>query len=469
MIKKSFSCIPYDDLLTILSNISGAVAVTNTENRVIWVNKTLCDMLEITDNEWMGKTTKELINEKYLDKDFAPANFKTKNEISGFVRSRNGKELLFRCRSILDQNQKIKYYVTTSTSLTELNDLKMKLENERHRNIRYLREIEYLREVLLIDKNFVFESPEMKLLINDVRKVAPVDFTVLITGESGVGKDVLAKTIHNNSSRKNGPFIPITIPSIPESLLEAELFGYEEGAFTGSVKGGKVGLFEIAQGGTLFLDEIGDCPYNIQVKILRSIETGEIRKIGSTKSISLNVRIIAATNRDLIKLMKQNLFREDLYYRLSILMFHIKPLRERLEDIGPLCNHFTKSINDKYSMKKQISNDAIEVLKRYSWPGNVRELKNVVKRMAILSSENNITAKDVRSIIYNHNANLQQNNEGSNGSSSPWEQFESYERTRIFEVLKQVGGNKTKAAQILGISRSKLYRKIDSLGGKNSY
>lgn len=456
----SLSGIPHDDILAILGSVSFAVGVANSETRVIWVNKILCDLVGITEDEWIGKTTRELINEKYLDKVFTPANFKTKKEISGFVHSRSGMEIFFRSCPIFDHNQKIKYYVTTSTSISELNDLKMKLENERCRSSKYLREIEYLRKILFIDGDFVFESPEMKSLIDDVKKVALVDSTVLITGESGVGKEVLAKIIHNSSNRKNGPFIPVTIPSIPESLLEAELFGYVEGAYTGAVKGGKTGLFEIAQGGTLFLDEVGDCSYDIQVKILRAIETGEIRKIGSTKSISLNVRIIAATNKNLGKLMKQGRFREDLYYRLSIVPFHIKPLRERPEDIWPLCDHFIKKINDKYNLKKKFSGEALEILKSYKWPGNVRELKNMVERLAILSSENSITAEDVKPVLNSNLINLRQNSEESNTSSSLWEEFDSYERAKIFEVLKQVGGNKTKAAEMLGISRTKLYRKL---------
>jgi len=312
--------------------------------------------------------------------------------------------------------------------------------------------------ISFVEQDLVFESMAMKFLMGDLKKVAPVDCTVLITGESGVGKEVVAKTIHSNSPRKNGPFVTVTIPSITENLLESELFGYEEGAFTGSLRGGKTGLFEIAQGGTLFLDEIGDCPYDIQVKILRAIDNGEIRKVGGTKSIRLNVRIIAATNKDLGQLIKKGLFREDLYYRLSIVPLFIKPLRERPEDIWPLCESFLEKINAKYSLKKKISRPAFKIIKNHTWPGNVRELKNFTERLAILSNGDEIAPEDVLFLLNNHVVITRQ--EERPVVESPWESYQSYENTQILEVLKQVGGNKTKAAGILGISRSKLYRKL---------
>lgn len=452
--------ISYNDLLEILSNISVAVAVCNSDGRVIWVNRTLCDIVGISGDEWMGKTTRQLVEENYLDSSLVYSMFTEKKEISALVRAKNGKELVSRCRQIYDSNS-IKFLVTTSTLLPELNDLRVKLEKERYRNIRYRREIEHLRDVLLIEKDFVFASPEMKSLLKDIKKVAPVDCTVLITGESGVGKEVVAKAIHSNSSRKNGPFIPLEIPSIPKSLLEAELFGYEEGAFTGSAKGGKIGLFEVAQGGTLFLDEIGDSPYDVQVKILRVIENGEIRKVGGTRGIKLDVRIIAATNRDLGRMIREGRFRDDLYYRLSTVPLKIKPLRERPEDIWPLCEHFVEKINGKYGMKKKIAGTAFDILKKYNWPGNVRELRNVVERLAIFSEDDLITLDDVKTALAVQSQHHPQ--EEMNGAGTPWEKYESFERARILEALKEAGGNKTKVAKMMGISRSKLYRKISRL------
>jgi transcriptional regulator with PAS, ATPase and Fis domain len=280
----------------------------------------------------------------------------------------------------------------------------------------------------------------------------------LITGESGVGKEVVAKTIHLNSSRRTGPFIPVCIPVIPANLLESELFGYEGGTFTGSFREGKIGLLEVAQGGTLFLDEIGDIPQETQVKILRAIETNEIRKVGSTKTIQLNVRVIAATNRPLDRMMKNGSFREDLYYRLNVVPIHVKPLRERPEDIEPLCHYFLQEINKKYHQSTMISKDALEIMKRHQWPGNVRELKHAVERLSVMSNGDLIIPEDVRKIFTDAAADCKIDR--SVGGGTPMEEFEAFEKMNILEALKRASGNKKKAAEIMGMTRTKFYRRL---------
>jgi len=450
------------DLLEILGALSEAVVLSDEHGRVIWLNKRLCDLLNVSLEDWRGKTTRELIGEGHIKKSLA--NIKNNDTQTGFILMNGGKEFMSTVRPIYDKDHRIKFYLSTSTVLEELNGLKEQLEKLRRQNSQYQSEIQCLRELLFFENGMVFESIEMKSLINDVIKVAPFDSTVLITGESGVGKEVLAKTIHQNSPRKSGPFIPVVIPSIPANLLETELFGYADGAFTGAIRGGKIGLFETAQGGTLFLDEIGDCPYEIQVKILRTLETSVIRKVGSIKDIKLDIRIIAATNKNLAKMVEKGLFREDLYYRLNVLPMHIKPLRERPEDIQPLCEFFLEKLNQKYKIKKKFSRTALEKLKTHTWMGNVRELRNVTERLVILSENQWISVDDVNAILGNSIRHIQPNSANDNkNEESIWGRYQSYEQSRILEVLKQVGGNKTKAAQILGISRTKLYAKIKNL------
>ena len=459
MLQNNLCDLTSEDFFDILSSISDAVALSNEEGRVIWMNKSLCDFLNITQDEWLGMTTRELIKAGYITRSLA--NIKRKGIQTGFILTKNGREFMSIVRPIYDKDGNIKFYLSTSTILEELNELKDQLEKLKRQNERYQGEVECLREILFLENELVFESPEMERLARKIMKVAPFDTAVLITGESGVGKEVLAKTIHQKSKRKNGPFIPVVIPSIPPNLLETELFGYEDGAFTGAIRGGKTGLFEIAYGGTLFLDEIGDCPYDIQVKILRTLETSEIRKVGGTRNIKLDIRILAATNKDLPQLVRDGLFREDLFYRLNVFPIHIKPLRERPEDIEPLCKYFVGNINSKYNTNKKFSKKAIIKLKEYPWYGNIRELKNVVERLVILSEEDTITMEEINAILGNStNGFRRQLTEVQDDNISPWKEYESYERFKILETLKQVGGNKTKAAQILGISRTKLYAKL---------
>ena len=447
-----------DNLFQILDNLSDVVILSNQEGRVIWMNKYICDLLGDSARKWMNKTTQDLINDGQITQSLA--NIKTNKTQTGFILTKNGNEFMSIVRPIYDDKNNVKFYLSTSMVLQELTKLKEQLEKLRRQHRRYDREIKCLRDILFLDQDIVFESAAMELLVSNALKIAQFDSTVLITGESGVGKEVLAKTIHKNSKRKSGPFIPVVISSIPENLLEAELFGYTEGSFTGAVRGGKVGLFESAQGGTLFLDEIGDCPYDIQVKILRVLENNEIRKVGETRNIQLNVRIIAATNKNLPQMVEQGLFREDLFYRLNVLPLYIKPLRERAEDIEPLCEFFLEKINNKYNLNRFFSPSALENLKNYKWYGNVRELKNIVERLSILSESDNISSDNVNAILNSTAESPPISNNNGSKNNSTWDKYISFEQSEILETLKRVGGNKSKAAISLGISRSKLYRKL---------
>ena len=228
-------------------------------------------------------------------------------------------------------------------------------------------------------------------------RVAQVDSTVLITGESGTGKELLAETIHANSARKEGPFIKVNCGAIPESLLESELFGYDAGAFTGARKEGKAGYFELANSGTLFLDEIGDLPLNLQVKLLRVIQSREIVRVGGIKPLKVDIRIVAATNRNLVDMVRRKEFREDLYYRLNVVPINVPPLRQRKEEIPSLVVHFLQVFNRKYKQVKRISPEVIDLFMEYDWPGNVRELENLMERLVVITPSDTITVQDLPS------------------------------------------------------------------------
>ncbi|NLA42360.1 MAG: sigma 54-interacting transcriptional regulator [Smithella sp.] len=452
-----------DDLLNhfpeILDHVSDAVFIFDHEARILWLNKGVCDTLNIPRDVFIGKTQQQLVDEGHIRGSVVYSAIRQRKEVSGIVNTRAGIEAMTRCSPIFDSQGNLVFVVCTSTDIKELNDLRVTLEKEQRQSKNYLRELEYLRKILLLNEDFIFDSTQMKSLLEDIMKLAPFDYTVLITGESGVGKEVIAKTIHTNSTRKNEPFIPVCIPAIPPNLLESELFGYEGGTFTGSLREGKTGLLEIAQGGTLFLDEIGDIPLDIQVKILRAIETNEIRKVGSTKTVKLNLRIIAATNKPLDQLIKNRTFRKDLYYRLSVVPIHIKPLRDRPEDILPLCHRFLQEINKKYTLNKTISKEALDVMKQYSWPGNIRELKHSVERLTALSNGDLIIPDDVKKIFKYPSVGDPENQPAV--TESPIKEFEAMEKDKILNALKQANGNKKKAAELLGMTRTKFYRRLE--------
>lgn len=309
-----------------------------------------------------------------------------------------------------------------------------------------------------LQKNFNLESligksPAMLNLFELVKTVAPAGANVLITGESGTGKELIARALHNSGSRKNKPFVTINCAAIPETLLESELFGHVKGAFTGALFD-KVGLFEEAHGGTLFLDEIGDLCLPLQAKLLRVIQDKEIRPVGSSKTRKVDVRIIAATHRDLKIMVKDGTFREDLFYRLNVIPIKVPPLRERMEDVPLLVEKFiTKFSSLNHSKVKGISPEAMAVLMAHPWPGNVRELENVIER-AIVLSRSEMIEKNV--VLDSALAEAKQNVEQLHGDRPTLEQLEE---RYIKLILGETGYCKDEAAKILGISRRTLYRK----------
>ncbi len=299
-------------------------------------------------------------------------------------------------------------------------------------------------------KNIITKNPLMTEILETVRKVAVTDTPVLIYGESGVGKELVAKAIHDASERAERPFIPINCGAIPENMLESELFGHEKGSFTGAYER-KLGLLEIANNGTLFLDEIGELPQQLQVKLLRVIETKRFFRVGGVREIRVNVKFVFATNKDIKAEAEKGNFRPDLYYRISALTLHIPPLRERKEDIPLLIDYFIR--NNPSFKHRRFSKDALDVISRYSWPGNVRELNNVLQRTLLLSQSDTITREDLPADLIMDNR-------------IPGSLLEDVERNHILKVLKEVNGHRGMAADILGIDPKTLYRKLLSYGVK---
>ncbi len=301
--------------------------------------------------------------------------------------------------------------------------------------------------------NIIGQSKAMQSVYELINKVLDNDTTVLITGESGTGKEVIAKAIHYNGKRKDYPFIAVDCASIPETLIESELFGHEKGAYTGATNR-KKGKFEIANKGTLFLDEIGNLRLDVQAKLLRVLQEKEIYRVGGNERIKVNVRIIAATNADLEKLIKEGKFREDLYYRLNVVPIKLPPLRERKDDIPLLIQHFLNKYNKEYNKNVKFNNEVIKILYDYPWPGNVRELENLVQRMVVISTSPIITVNDLpQNIISTTNI--------TSDIIKPGMSLDDVEKIFILETLKKFNFNLSKTAKILGITRKTLHNKID--------
>jgi two-component system response regulator HydG len=300
---------------------------------------------------------------------------------------------------------------------------------------------------------FIAHSKEMRQVVDLVLRVAPTDATVLIQGESGTGKEVIAKIIHHASPRAERPFVAVNCGALPEPLLESEIFGHVKGAFTGATAH-KKGLFEEADGGTFFLDEIGEMPLTLQVKFLRALQEGEVRPVGSNQARTVNVRVLAATNRDLAQLMQQGKLREDLFYRLNVIPVILPPLRERREDIPALAEHFLRQYGQKLGRGLRLSAAAVERLLRYPWPGNVRELENAMERTAILATHDLITPEDLPPHIA---AGVPL---GAAPALPQAMSLAEVERLHILQTLERCGWNHSRAAEVLGIGRTSLWRKL---------
>jgi len=330
-------------------------------------------------------------------------------------------------------------------------------------------------------------SPAMQEIYRVIARLTQTDLTVMIMGESGTGKELVARALHDYGKRRNGPFVAVNMAAIPKELVESELFGHERGAFTGATHRG-VGRFEQAEGGTLFLDEIGDMPLEAQTRLLRVLQQGEYTTVGGRTPIKTDVRIIAATNRDLRQLIHQGLFREDLYYRLNVVPLRLPPLRERAEDIPDLARHFLRKAADEGLPDKRFESEAVDLLKRHRWPGNVRELENLIRRLAVLHSGDTITAASITIELKEPVAPLDEGADLSSASSleaaierhlSRYFQehgeklpppgiydriLKELERPLLSICLAATRGNQIKAAHILGLNRNTLRKKIRDLG-----
>ncbi|RKX54678.1 MAG: sigma-54-dependent Fis family transcriptional regulator [Thermotoga sp.] len=443
-------------LSAIIDSTNDAISVADTEGKIVLVNKAYTRLTGFSPSEVIGKyATVDIAEGDSVHMKVA----KERKPIYG-VKMKVGpmkREVLVNCTPLF-VNGIFRGSVAVIHDISEMIRLASELEETR----RLVRRI----QAKYTFDDIVAKSRKMRIALEQAKRVAKTPATVLLRGESGTGKELFAHAIHNSSDRSNGPFVSVNCAALPESILESELFGYEEGAFTGARRGGKRGLIEEANGGTLFLDEVGKMGLGIQSKFLRFIQDREIYRIGGTKPIKIDVRIIAATNMDLEKMMENGEFLPDLYYRLNVVPIFLPPLRERKEDFDDLVRLIIKKLNQEFGrIVEDIEPDAMRILKTYKWPGNVRELENTIGR-AMINMDH-----DEKMIKKHHLPLMNINEAGVFMGEMPKESrlkdvIMEVERRMIEEVLKDVGGHRERAAKRLGISLRNLYYKIRKYGIK---
>ena len=451
----------YELLKVLAEHYFGSMLITDSKGRFLYVNDGCCKLLGIDRETLLNLSIYDTLHD-YCHATSASSikTLETKKEcLSNHTLQDSGKQVLALSRPHFGPDGELEYVPTYSWDERELYTLLEKFDQERD-NIRSV--IRFMQGTDKTPDMLIAESQSMRSLLEYAGHIAAVDSTVIIYGESGSGKEMFAKYIHAKSGRADQVFIPINCASLPPSLLEAEMFGYEKGTFTGGMKDGKIGLFEFADKGTVFLDEIGEMPLELQAKLLRIIENGEIKRLGSNQIIKSDVRIIAATNRNLAEMVREKTFRADLYYRLNVLVVNVPPLRERTEDIRPLAEHFLKAFNKKYGYTKRLGPDTIQVMEQYDWPGNVRKLRNTVERMIVESKNTLIELQSFRKV---DTVVVERPAPPVVDPSLPYQQaMDEYQRQYITAVVDECGGDLRRAAARMELHLSTLYRKMEKLG-----
>lgn len=454
------------DLRAILSTVYDEILVVNKDGVLLRVNESRVSGFWDGDlNELIGKNLVELEKQGLFKPAVIGPVLEKNRKVSVVQETPRGRKVLAVGNPVFDENGELDRIVIASRDITETTQLKSELKEMKRLSEQYKKELDSLKIRETLNRTVIHCSPKIDRILRDIEKVAKYSSTVLLTGESGVGKEVFAKAIHQVGPRANRPFLKINCGAIPENLLESELFGYEKGAFTGANPKGKIGYFQQADQGILFLDEIGEMPLSLQVKLLRVLQEKEVTPVGGTQPVPVDVQIIAATNKNLEQMVEEGKFREDLFYRLSVIPIHIPPLRERPEDIPPLAYHFLQQWNQKHDRNIQLAPDALNLLEVYPWPGNVRELQNVIERAVITTDEEVITADHIYHILKWNKPSVKKKPIITNIMPLQ-EALEEVEEQLVMMAMERYKTT-TMAAKMLGISQSSVSRKYQKILRKN--
>ncbi|KMN46753.1 Fis family transcriptional regulator [Bacillus cereus] len=450
------------DLHAILSSIYDEILVVNHKGELIRYSETVI-------NDFWGSNLKDLLGKNLLDLEkkglFSPSVtrlvLEQQKKVSVVQETKSGRKILAVGNPVFNESGELHRIIIASRDITEATRLKTELHEIKKISEQYKKELDDFKNKDRFLKKLIYCSPKMEQIINQAKKIADFSSNVLISGESGVGKEVIAQAIHQLGKRSAKPFLKLNCGAIPETLLESELFGYTKGAFTGADKNGKEGYFKRADQGILFLDEIGEMPLHLQVKLLRVLQEQEVIPIGSTIPTKINVQIIAATNKSLEKMVEAGTFREDLFYRLNVIPLQVPPLRERMEDVPVLAFHFLQQLNEKYNKNYHLTPDALNLLEFYSWPGNVRELQNMIERLVVSADDPVIEAEFVSKFL-TPGYDFKKSKPVITRVLPLQEALHSVEEQLILLAMKQYKTT-TKAAKALGISQSSVSRKYQKI------
>lgn len=455
-----------NELNEVINSSFDGIVICDKDGIIIHQNPSYEQITGLAAKDCIGRSLKELEDENIIDTSASLKALAENREVTIIQKISTGSTVLVSAAPIRNKNGEIEKVVNNVRDLTHLNTLESEIRQLEERNQQIHQELELLKEQNDPKLSIIAQSDSMKDVLDRALRVAHIDSGVLIQGASGVGKEKIVELIHRNSFRNDFPLIKINCGAIPESLLESELFGYESGSFTGANQKGKAGLFEAADRGTIFLDEIGEMPLHLQVKLLRVLQEHEITRVGGTNPTAVDIRVIAATHRNLQEMIENDKFREDLYYRLNIIPITIPSLKERKDDIIPLIYHFLNGINHKYGLNRKFSNEALNAFTNHDWPGNVRELQNLVERIALMSSNSEINIDDLQKELQ-FNTGLQFNinatSTDSPGDGAGLEPLKSRLETYEAEIIKNAINSFPsirQAAIALKIDQSTLVRKI---------
>jgi len=449
----------------IIENSTTGILITDNKGNVLIVNKRHSEITNCPSEILLGKNMQDLVLVGLLHKSSSIGVLKTGMPLVVEQTIQKGtrfeKEIMVKCMPIKDENNNITHVVNYLFDISEKTSLLNELKQEKANNLKFRLELEKYRDMSKESElpKLIYKSEVVSNLLAKAKKVAPTDLTVLITGESGTGKSLISKYIHACSNRRSNGFVAINCGAIPSNLVESELFGYEKGAFTGAKSTGKKGLFEYADGKTLFLDEVGELPFESQVKLLTVLQDGEFYRIGGTSPIKVDVRIIAATNSNLVEKIQNKQFRLDLFYRLNMISFAIPPLRERPEDIAPLVHHICSNLNTKLNLTKQFSETAIKQLQNCNLYGNVRELTNIIQSNMVFSTDDIIHHLEITNEFITFYPPKPKKTAIPTNKEFPSISKESQEKEDLINAIKYCNTT-TELAQFLNISQPTVSRRL---------
>lgn len=444
----------------ILNVLNDGVYITDTEGTTLWVNRMYETLTGLGGAELLGKNVRELVQEGVFDSVLNPEIVRTQKPLTHIQHLSNGKRLVLSGYPVFDLGNELCLVVTFVRDVTMLTQLHEQMTAQRKLIDQFHDRLTYLAQEQVKDLEPVYSGRKMREVIKLLTRLAPTDVTVLLLGETGVGKDVLARFVHEQSNRKDKMFLKVDCGGLAESLTESELFGYMPGAFTGASQKGKAGYFEIADGGTIFLDEVGELTAPMQSRLLRVLQDGEIMRVGATSPRKVNVRVLAATNRNLAERVEEGRFRRDLYYRISVAVLEVPPLRERQEDVAPLVEHFFRIYTTKYGKDMSLAPALMDVLRRYVWPGNVRELQNLVHNLVITKNPGQIRPRDLPPQMTGPGSAVATDTAFYAEEERPLKEIMADIERDILHRALEAHGSVQRVADIFQINRTTIFRKL---------